>query len=130
MYRITSSCAVPFTLGVALVVAFTAVSAEAEPRPTIAMHGEPAFDPASAASLPYADPDALQGGSFTQAVVGTFDSLNPFIIKGVPADGLRELVFERLMKRSLDEPFTLYGLVAESDRYAAGPEPCHLPSAP
>ena len=114
MCRITSSCGVLFALGVVLVLAFTAASAEAAPRPAIAMHGEPALNPASAASLPYADPDAPQGGSLTQAVVGTFDSLNPFIIKGVPADGLRELVFERLMKRSLDEPFTLYGLIAES----------------
>jgi ABC-type oligopeptide transport system substrate-binding subunit len=88
--------------------------AKAAPRPAIAMHGEPVLDPNSASAFPYANPAARQGGSFTQAVVGTFDSLNPFIIKGVPADGLRELVFERLMKRSLDEPFTLYGLIAET----------------
>jgi len=112
--RITCLCALSFTLGFALGAWLLCPHAEAQPRQAIAMHGEPALDPASAVSLPYADPNAPQGGSFTQAVAGTFDSLNPFIIKGVPADGLRELVFERLMKRSLDEPFTLYGLLAES----------------
>ncbi len=47
-------------------------------------------------------------------MLGTFDSLNPFIIRGVSATGLREYVFESLMARSADEPFTLYGLIAES----------------
>lgn len=110
MARFTSLCG----LGPVFVAALLAGHAQAAPTPAIAMHGAPALDPASAHSFPYADPDAPQGGTFTQAVVGTFDSLNPFIIKGVPADGLRELVYERLMKRSLDEPFTLYGLLAQS----------------
>lgn len=79
----------------------------------LAMHGAPALD-AAAAALPYVNPDAPQGGSLTQAVIGSFDSLNPFIVKGVPAEGLRDLVYESLMKRSLDEPFSLYGLLARS----------------
>ena len=45
---------------------------------------------------------------------GSFDSLNPLIIKGEPVAGIREYVYESLMSRGLDEPFTLYGLVAES----------------
>ena len=46
--------------------------------------------------------------------LGTFDSLNPFIIKGVTPGNMREYVYESLMARSGDEPFTLYGLIAES----------------
>jgi len=62
----------------------------------------------------YVDPDAPKGGRLTLGVVGSFDSLNPFIVQGVPARGLRDFVFESLMTRGLDEPFTLYGLLAES----------------
>ncbi len=47
-------------------------------------------------------------------VLGGFDSLNPFIIRGVSASGLRNYLFESLLARSGDEPFTLYGLIAES----------------
>ena len=60
------------------------------------------------------NPDAPKGGDFKLAVVGTFDSLNPFILKGTAPAGIREIMFESLMKRSPDEPFTLYGLVASS----------------
>ena len=45
---------------------------------------------------------------------GSFDSLNPLIIKGVAANGIRDFVIESLMARGLDEPFTLYGLIAET----------------
>ncbi|MCH2301115.1 MAG: ABC transporter substrate-binding protein, partial [SAR324 cluster bacterium] len=59
------------------------------------------------------NPRAPKGGELRRAVTGTFDSLNPFIIKGVPARG-RHLVFESLLKRTWDEPFSLYGLLAET----------------
>lgn len=78
----------------------------------IAMHGEPAL-PAGFAHLPYADPAALRGGRLAVAAFGSFDSLNPFVIKGVPARGIRGYVFESLLTRNEDEPFTLYGLLAE-----------------
>jgi peptide/nickel transport system substrate-binding protein len=82
--------------------------------PAIAMHGEPAlkepFD-----HLPYADPSALKGGRLSIGFLGTFDSLNPFNLKaGSTAQGLNGNVFETLMMRSLDEPFTLYGLIAQT----------------
>ena len=88
----------------------------------IAMHGAPKY-PAGFAHFDYADPDAPKGGELRRAVVGSFDSLNPFIVKGTPARG-RHLVHETLLKRSWDEPFSLYGLIAESveapeDRSAA-----------
>jgi peptide/nickel transport system substrate-binding protein len=75
------------------------------------MFGAPALG--AEESFPYVVPDAPQGGMLTQAITGTFDSLNPFIVKGVPAQGVREFVYESLMKRSLDEPFSLYGLIAD-----------------
>ena len=85
----------------------------AAPKHGIAMHGDPALA-ADFKSLPYANPDAPQGGTLRQAVVGTFDSLNPFIVKGNTATGGRTYVFESLMGRNWAEPFSLYGLLAES----------------
>ncbi len=58
--------------------------------------------------------DAPKRGRLALGVLGTFDSLNPFIIRGVAPSGLREYVFESLMTRSGDEPFSLYGLIAEA----------------
>ena len=78
----------------------------------IAMHGAPKYG-AEFEHFDYVNPDAPKGGEFRRAVTGTFDSLNPFIIKGVRAHG-RHLVFETLLRRAWDEPFSLYGLVAES----------------
>jgi len=78
----------------------------------IAMHGAPKYD-AGFDHLDYVNPNAPKGGTIHLAVQGTFSSLNPFIIKGVPARG-RQLTFESLMKRTWDEPFSLYGLLAES----------------
>ncbi|MEP6826477.1 MAG: extracellular solute-binding protein [Aestuariivirga sp.] len=85
----------------------------AAPKHGIAMHGEPALA-ADFISLPYANPAAPQGGTLRQAVVGTFDSLNPFIVKGNTVTGARTYVFESLMGRNWAEPFSLYGLLAES----------------
>ncbi|GAB1363562.1 extracellular solute-binding protein [Rhodobacter sp.] len=93
--------------------ALVAVSAIAEPRHGIAMYGEPALPP-DFVSLPYANPDAPQGGSFRWGEAGSFDSLNPFIRKGRAATGVSTLVVETLLGRNHDEPFSLYGLLAES----------------
>src|SRR5262245_53472829 len=95
-----------------------------EPQHAIAMHGEPAM-PKGFTRLPYADPEAPKGGRLVQGVLGTFDSLNPFIVKGLFAQGMRAplvsgsnvisgYVVETLMARGYDEPFTLYGLVARA----------------
>lgn len=78
----------------------------------IAMYGEPAL-PAGYEHLPYADPDAPKGGRIVTGEVGSFDSLNPYILKGNVPWQLRLLAVESLMGRSWDEPFTLYGLLAE-----------------
>lgn len=79
----------------------------------IAMHGAPAL-PKDFSHLPYANPAAPKGGSITLGQIGTFDSLNPLILKGIAANGIREYVYESLLARSLDEPFSLYGLLAEA----------------
>ena len=47
------------------------------------------------------------------AVQGSFDSLNPLIVKGAPAEGMRDYIYESLLARAHDEPFSLYGLIAE-----------------
>ncbi len=84
------------------------------PRHGIAMHGEPALPP-DFTHLPYAKPDAPKGGRLSIGFQGTFDSLNPFNLKaGSTAQGLNTNVFQTLMVRSLDEPFTLYGLIAQT----------------
>ncbi len=77
------------------------------------MYGEPALPPDFVA-LPYANPDAPTGGALVTANVGSFDSLNPYILKGSVHWQMRYLIGESLMGRSLDEPFSLYGVLAET----------------
>lgn len=76
----------------------------------IAMHGDLKYGPDQ--RYEYVNPDAPKGGTLRLSSVGTFDSLNPFITKGVAADGLG-FVFESLMESSSDEAFSEYGLLAE-----------------
>jgi peptide/nickel transport system substrate-binding protein len=64
--------------------------------------------------MPYVNPDAPKGGRLVQSIPGSFDSLNPFIVKGVALQQIRGFVVESLMARGNDEPFTLYGLLADS----------------
>ena len=78
------------------------------------MHGQPALPP-DFSHFPYANPNAKKGGRLRVGLQGTFDSLNPFNLKsGSAAQGLVGNVFQSLMARSQDEPFTLYGLIAQS----------------
>jgi peptide/nickel transport system substrate-binding protein len=82
-----------------------------EARHALAMHGQPAWAPGFTHPT-YARPDAPKGGRLIQGVLGTFDSLNPFIVKGLPAQNLRGYVYESMLARGYDEPFTLYALLA------------------
>lgn len=102
------------------VIPMTVPAAMADPVHGIAMHGDPAL-PADYKNFPYVNPEVKKGGSVHYGVVGTFDSLNPFILKsirttarGIWDPGFGNLVYEPLMTRSSDEPFTLYGLLAQS----------------
>ncbi|MVT53922.1 ABC transporter substrate-binding protein [Bradyrhizobium yuanmingense] len=101
------------TLALALAGMLSAGTAAAEEAHAIAMHGKPAM-PAGFSHMPYADPDAPKGGRLTWGILGTFDSLNPFIVKGLAVQPVRNYVVESLLARGQDEPFTLYGLLART----------------
>ena len=87
--------------------------AKAEPQHGIAMYGAPALPP-DFVSLPYANPDAPKGGKIILGESGGFDSLNPYIVKGSVPAGVGLLTVETLLGRSYAEPFSLYGVLAES----------------
>ncbi len=89
------------------------VTAQTQPQYGIAMHGQPA-QAKDFTHYPYVNPDAPKGGQIIIAKLGQFDTLNPFSIRGSTAHDIRHLVFESLMSRAQDEPFTLYGLIAKS----------------
>lgn len=90
-----------------------ALPCRADPQAGIAMHDSPKYS-AAFQHFDYVNPDAPKGGALRLAMLGSFDSLNPFIVKGEPVAGMREYVYETLLARSYDEPFSLYGLIAES----------------
>jgi peptide/nickel transport system substrate-binding protein len=91
----------------------TACPAAAQPSYAIAMRGAPAL-PADFSHMPYVNPDAPKGGRLVQGLLGTFDSLNPMIVRGLAVQQIRGFVVESLLTRGNDEPFTLYGLLAKS----------------
>ena len=97
-------------LGLAAVLS---APASAEPQHGIAMYGDPALPP-DFAHLPHANPDAPTGGRIVTGETGSYDSLNPHIRAGSVPWQLRFLAYESLLGRNWDEPFTLYGLLAES----------------
>lgn len=92
---------------------FAAADGKVNVAHAIAMHGTPKY-PANFTHLDYADPRAVKGGRVRLAAVnpGGFDSLNPWIPKGVPAAGITS-TYDSLTEGSLDEPFSIYGLLAE-----------------
>ena len=102
----------------ALLALAVATAAQSEPRHGLAMHGEPKLGP-DFTHFPYANPDAPKGGRVNYAWLGTFDSVNPFIVQGTATRGpvdliFGDLVYDRLMTRSMDEAFTMYPMVAKS----------------
>ncbi len=99
---------------VALIIFTAPAFAQEAPAPVhaLAMHGDAKYSP-DFTHLDYVNPDAPKGGSLRLSAPETFDSLNPFITKGVSGDGIG-MIYDTLMEKSLDEPFTTYGLLAES----------------
>ncbi len=83
----------------------------AAPQHAVTLYNEAPKYPADFKHFDYVNPDAPKGGTFRENGFGSFDSLNPFISKGVPADNI-DLVYDTLARASLDEPFTEYGLLA------------------
>jgi peptide/nickel transport system substrate-binding protein len=119
MIRRVFNCLATFRAAIGLMVLLAALTpALAQPSHGIARHGPPGL-PEGFTHLPYANPDAPKGGRLVIGQLGTFDSMNPYIARGAvpevsPGSGINTLIVQPLMMRSLDEPFTLYGLVAES----------------
>lgn len=105
--------ALPMILSLAASVAAMPLASLAGPAHGIAMYGEPQLQE-DFAHLPYANPSAPKGGAIRMAEPGGFDSLKPWILKGNAAWGVGLHVTESLMMRSIEEPFTLYGLLAET----------------
>lgn len=88
--------------------------------PVETVHGLSLYDspelPADFAYFPHVNPQAPKGGTMTHtAVGGSFDSTNPFIIRGTPATGISQ-IYDTLMASNPNEPFSLYGLLAEGVR--------------
>jgi peptide/nickel transport system substrate-binding protein len=100
-------------VAMAICIAPSLAHAGASESYAIAMHGDPAL-PANFSHMPYANPDAPKGGRLRWGLLGTFDSLNPLIVKGLAVQQIRGFVVESLMTRGYDEPFTLYGLLAKT----------------
>lgn len=98
-------------LACSLLFACLSLPALAAPQHALTLYDEPPKYPVDFKHFDYVNPDAPKGGTFRQASFGGFDSLNPFINKGVPADNVG-IIYDTLMRQSLDEPFTEYGLVA------------------
>jgi peptide/nickel transport system substrate-binding protein len=116
----TGAASVPRRVGLALALLIgacaTAGAAAARPgvpQHAIAMHGEPVL-PEGFSHRRYVNPNAPKGGQLTQGLLGTFDSVNPFVVKGLAPSQIRGYVIESLLARSYDEPFTLYGLLART----------------
>ncbi len=85
--------------------------AVAAPQHALTLYDEPPKYPANFKHVDYVNPDAPKGGTFRESAMGSFDSLNPFISKGVPADNIT-LLYDTLAQQGLDEPITEYGLIA------------------
>jgi len=87
---------------------------EAQPVHGMAMHGAPRY-PEGFSHFDYVNPEAPKGGALKMAVVANgFDTFNPFVIRGVAAAGISNYLYDTLLEYSADEPFSMYGLIAES----------------
>ena len=83
---------------------------------SISMHGEPTLS-SGFDSYQHANINATKGGTLRLASLGTYDSMNPFIVKGRTAYGIKNYIFESLLSRNYSEPFSLYSQIAEKIIY-------------
>ncbi len=104
--------AVLFGLIAGPVPALAQDAASTAPAHGLAMHGDLKYGPGFT-HVDYVDPSAPKGGRLNQYALDTFDSFNPFIIKGSPAAAVN-LIYDTLTTHTADEPFSVYGLLAES----------------
>lgn len=105
----------PALLLFALICSLPATPVEA--AGALAMGYQPKY-PAGFSHFDYVNPDAPKGGHVTLSTLGNYSSLNPYLLRGIGAAGLGQLVFETLMVSSSDEPFSQYGLLAEDAELA------------
>lgn len=103
---------------VSLLVLFALPAAPTLAAPSLAWGDQPKYPPGFQA-FDYVNPQAPKGGTLNLAGYGSFDKLNPFTLRGLAAAGLGLLMFETLAEPSDDEPFTMYGLLAEDMAFAA-----------
>ena len=108
----------PLLHAAAFVVLLVSGTVHAAAQHALTLYDEKPKYSADFTHFDYANPDAPKGGTLREAGFGSFDSLNPFINKGVAADDVG-LIYDTLTAQSLDEPFTVYGLLAE--RIEKGP---------
>ena len=99
------------TASFALLLSCPAMAQDAQPVHGMALHGVPKYA-ADFKNLDYVNPEAPKGGVMRMSAVGSFDSLNPYIIKGEAADGVDSLTNVSLMTQSYDEPFSMYAQLA------------------
>ncbi len=99
----------------ALALLLNAAAVNASPQHALTVYGEPAKYPANFSHFAYANPLAPKGGSLRRSAIeiGRFDHVSPYIDKGIGVSQLDGMVYSPLAQRSLDEPYTVYGLVAE-----------------
>ncbi|UZM14978.1 extracellular solute-binding protein [Pseudomonas kielensis] len=106
-----------FSLLISTVLALllSATTVNAAPQHALTVYGEPAKYPAGFSHFAYANPQAPKGGSMRRSAIeiGRFDHVSPYIDKGIGVSQLDGMVYSPLAQRSLDEPYTVYGLVAE-----------------
>src|SRR5712692_1774475 len=104
-----------FTFGFALSLVGVVTTAAAASN-GLSLFGELKYGP-DFKNFDYVNPNAPSGGTMKRAAIGTYDTLNPFVVKGVAAAGIGQ-IFDTLMVASEDEPSSEYGLVAESVQLA------------
>ena len=102
----TSSLLILLTL-----TALSAITSAAPLEHAVSLFGKPAY-PEGFSHFNYVNPNAPKGGTLRQSALGNFDSLNPYVDRGVAAAGA-DLQYDTLLARSWDEPLTKYGLIAE-----------------
>jgi microcin C transport system substrate-binding protein len=102
-----------FSLGLGVVSFFAIAEDSSEPLQGVAIYGDVKY-PKDFKHFDYVNPQSPKGGILRREAAGTFDSFNPFVIKGQAAVGIQELVYASLTAHSYDEPGSCYGYLAES----------------
>ncbi|MFC3285241.1 extracellular solute-binding protein [Litchfieldella rifensis] len=109
------------SLSLVIVAPLTTAALAEEAENVATVHGLSLYDdpalPADFTHFPYVNPEAPKGGRLVRSAIGSFDTTNPFIIRGTPATGLAQ-IYDTLMVSNPDEPFSMYGLLAEGIRLA------------